>query len=84
MFSPTRGWKILRKRPFGTTKHSWPFRLDSPLALPTGIFTVGSPISTAGGLVFMAGGLDRAFRALDAASSDQLIASALPRKNKPD
>ncbi|MES2472008.1 MAG: PQQ-binding-like beta-propeller repeat protein, partial [Pseudomonadota bacterium] len=70
--------KILWKRPFGTTKHSGPFGLDSPLAFPTGIFTVGGPISTASGLVFMAGGLDRQFRALDAASGDELWSAPLP------
>lgn len=70
--------KIAWKRSYGTARHSGPFGLDNPLPLPTGIYNVGGPISTAGGLVFMAGGLDRAFRALDSNTGDELWSADLP------
>jgi quinoprotein glucose dehydrogenase len=70
--------KIAWKHTYGTARHSGPFGLDNPLPLPTGIYTVGGPISTAGGLVFVAGGLDRALRALDSSTGDELWSADLP------
>lgn len=70
--------KIAWKRSYGTARHSGPFGLDNPLALPTGIYSVGAPTSTAGGLVFMAGGMDRTFRALDSSTGDEVWRADLP------
>jgi len=43
-----------------------------------GAISLGGPIVTAGGLVFMAGTVDRAFRALDIATGKELWKADLP------
>ncbi len=63
-------WRI----PLGTTRDVAPFGV----ALPTGIFNIGGPITTAGGLTFIAATVDNYFRAFDTETGAALWKARLP------
>ena len=58
----------------GTTEELAPLGLALPLGTPT----VGGPIATAGGLVFIGAAFDKYLRAYDAGTGEQLWAGRLP------
>jgi quinoprotein glucose dehydrogenase len=65
--------EIRWRRPFGQARRygiTLPDRWGSPL--------VGGPIVTAGGLIFMAGSMDRKIRALDVRTGEELWQEDLP------
>jgi len=66
----------------GETKWTVPLGAHPELierGLPsTGMLSIGGPIATAGGLIFIAGTKDRTFRAFDKATGEQLWEAALP------
>jgi quinoprotein glucose dehydrogenase len=66
--------KIAWRRPVGTMEE--PFPDISTRA--TGSVTLGGPIVTAGGLIFMGGTMDRRFRAFSADTGQELWSTTLP------
>jgi quinoprotein glucose dehydrogenase len=70
--------KIVWQRPLGTTGGMGPFHTHAMVALPTGIFTMGGSITTAGGLVFIAGTTDDRLRAFDEKTGKELWETHLP------
>ncbi len=63
-------WRV----PFGSTRGlaPWPFWFD------WGVPSMGGPLVTAGGLVFIGAAMDGYFRAYDVESGDELWRDALP------
>jgi quinoprotein glucose dehydrogenase len=61
-------WKV----PLGSVE-----RLASPDAAPTGTPSLGGPVATAGGLVFIAGTTDRRIRAFDSRTGKEAWVAAL-------
>ncbi|WP_413722341.1 membrane-bound PQQ-dependent dehydrogenase, glucose/quinate/shikimate family [Sodalis sp. RH24] len=70
--------KIAWERPVGTTRDMNIFNTHTNAPLPTGIFSIGGNIITAGGLVFMGATADNYLRAFDEASGKQLWQARLP------
>ena len=66
--------KIIWKRPLGTTEEVAPFGL----ALPTGVFNIGGPITTSQGLIFIGAAIDDYFRAFDINNGEELWKAKLP------
>lgn len=64
-------WEI----PFGTTRDMLPF---FPFGLDFGMPSMGGPIVTASGLVFIGASMDRALRAYDVESGELLFEGRLP------
>jgi quinoprotein glucose dehydrogenase len=65
--------KIVWRRTLGTTKD-----LAHGLALPLGTPSLGGPVVTAGGLVFIGAAMDDYLRAFDVASGEELWKGRLP------
>lgn len=70
--------KISWERPVGTTRDMNILNTHNNAALPTGIFTMGGNIITAGGLIFMGATADDYLRAFDEASGKELWRGRLP------
>jgi quinoprotein glucose dehydrogenase len=66
--------KILWEKTLGTTEELAPLGL----AMAWGTPTLGGPVSTGGGVVFIGGTLDRYLRAFDSSSGAELWAGRLP------
>ena len=66
--------KIMWKRPLGTTEEVAPFGL----ALPTGVFNIGGPITTSQGLIFIGAAIDDHFRAFNINNGEELWKAKLP------
>jgi quinoprotein glucose dehydrogenase len=66
--------KILWRRALGTTEEVAPLGL----AFNTGMATLGAPVVTAGGLVFIGAAMDRYLRAFDAKTGAELWRGRLP------
>ena len=67
--------KVLWEKTLGSSRDQapWPFWL-----LDTGALTLGGPIVTAGGLVFIAATTEKTIRAFDAANGEELWSRRLP------
>ncbi|MGL9723503.1 membrane-bound PQQ-dependent dehydrogenase, glucose/quinate/shikimate family [Sodalis sp. (in: enterobacteria)] len=70
--------KISWERPVVTTRDMNILNTHTNAALPTGIFTMGGNIITAGGLIFMGATADDYLRAFDEASGKELWRGRLP------
>jgi quinate dehydrogenase (quinone) len=66
------------KKPAGTTNEMGPLGLKFGLPLPMGVPISAGTITTQGGLVFMAGTMDRYIRAFDIHTGDELWRYHLP------
>jgi len=66
--------RILWEKPLGTSEEHFPLGI----ALATGTATLGGPVATAGGLVFIGATTDRYLRAFDAANGAELWRGRLP------
>jgi quinoprotein glucose dehydrogenase len=66
--------KILWEKPIGTTEELAPLGI----AMGTGTPTLGGPVATVGGVVFIGATLDRYLRAFDSVSGKELWAGRLP------
>jgi quinoprotein glucose dehydrogenase len=66
--------RILWEKPLGTSEEHFPLGV----ALATGTATLGGPVATAGGLVFIGATTDRYLRAFDAANGAELWRGRLP------
>ena len=66
--------EILWQRPFGTV----PDLIPIPLPLEPGLPSLGGPIATAGGLVFIGASMDGYLRAYDAETGEELWRDRLP------
>ena len=84
---PPYGWlavidlktqELLWKKPVGTTNESGPFGMKVGVSLPMGVPQSAGTIVTQGGLVFIAGTMDRYIRAYDINSGEQLWRYHLP------
>ena len=65
---------IAWQRPLGTTRDHAPLGLP----LPTGVFNIGGPLTTAGGLVFIGATIDNYLRAFDVQTGAELWRGRLP------
>jgi quinoprotein glucose dehydrogenase len=66
---------IVWQRPFGLGRR---FGITVPEFMNWGSAIIGGPITTAGGLIFMGGSMDKKFRALDVDTGEELWAAELP------
>ncbi|WP_199743150.1 membrane-bound PQQ-dependent dehydrogenase, glucose/quinate/shikimate family [Sphingomonas ginsenosidivorax] len=70
--------KIAWSKPLGTVQDTGPLGIATGLQVPIGMPTLGGPITTASGLIFMAGTQDYYLRALDLRSGRELWKGRLP------
>jgi quinoprotein glucose dehydrogenase len=70
--------QVIWRRVLGTARDSGPFRTSLGLPIPIGIPSQGGAIVTRGGLVFIAGTLDRYLRAFDIKTGKELWRARLP------
>ena len=70
--------KIVWQRPLGTTGGMGPLHTHIMAPLPTGIFSMGGSITTASGLIFIAGTTDDMLRAYDERDGKLLWETHLP------
>ncbi|HEY8852024.1 MAG TPA: pyrroloquinoline quinone-dependent dehydrogenase, partial [Gemmatimonadaceae bacterium] len=73
----TTKWSV----PLGTSEGLEKIGIKVPADIP-GAINLGGPITTAGGLVFIGGTLDRYFRAFDVSNGRELWKAALPAGGK--
>jgi quinoprotein glucose dehydrogenase len=77
-------WGTLAAVDLNTGETAWTVPLGTHPELaeqgrpPTGMLSIGGPIATAGGLIFIAGTEDRKLRAFDKATGEQLWETTLP------
>ena len=72
--SQTIAWQV----PLGTVEDNGPLGIKMHVPMPTGMPTVGGPVTTASGLVFYAGTLDHNIRAFDLATGKEVWKHRLP------
>ena len=65
---------IAWQRPLGTTRDHAPLGLP----LPTGVFNIGGPLTTAGGLIFIGATIDNYLRGFDVETGAELWRARLP------
>ena len=65
---------IVWQRPLGTTRDHVPLGLP----LPTGVFNIGGPLTTAGGLIFIGATIDDFLRGFDVETGEELWRARLP------
>ncbi|MCX7864388.1 MAG: PQQ-binding-like beta-propeller repeat protein, partial [Novosphingobium sp.] len=70
--------KLVWSRPLGSARDSGPLMIPSRLPFTIGTMTFGGPMATAGGLVFVGGSQDHAFRAFDSETGEMLFEADLP------
>jgi quinoprotein glucose dehydrogenase len=70
--------QVVWRRVLGTARDSGPFHTSLGLPIPIGIPSQGGAIVTRGGLVFIAGTLDRYLRAFDVKTGRELWRARLP------
>lgn len=70
--------KIVWSRPIGTVQDTGPLGIALGVKAPIGLPTLGGPITTASGLIFMAGTQDYYLRALDIRTGKELWRGRLP------
>lgn len=70
----TIAWQV----PLGTVEDNGPFGIKMGVPMPTGMPTVGGPVTTASGLIFYAGTLDHNIRAFDIATGKEVWKYRLP------
>jgi quinate dehydrogenase (quinone) len=70
--------ELLWKRPIGTAKDSGPWGIRSRLPITVGTPQMGGTVTTAGGLIFIAGTFDNTFRAIELATGKELWQRAIP------
>ncbi|WPB55855.1 membrane-bound PQQ-dependent dehydrogenase, glucose/quinate/shikimate family [Xylophilus sp. GOD-11R] len=67
-------WQV----PLGTTEATGPWEIPTHLPIPIGMPTRGGPVTTASGLIFMAGTQDPYLRAMDVRTGRELWKGRLP------
>jgi quinate dehydrogenase (quinone) len=70
--------KVVWSIPLGTLQDSGPLGIAMHLPIPIGLPAIGGPVTTASGLVFMAGTQDHYIRALDVRTGRELWKGRLP------
>ncbi len=70
--------KVVWSIPLGTLQDSGPLGLAMHLPIPIGLPAIGGPVTTASGLIFMAGTQDHYIRALDIRTGRELWKGRLP------
>ena len=70
--------KIVWSVPMGTVEDTGPMGIAMHLPIPVGLPTLGGPVTTASGLVFMAGTQDYYIRAMDIKTGRELWKGRLP------
>lgn len=70
--------KLVWSKPLGTAEGSGPLGIASRIPLRMGAPNFGGSLTTAGGLVFIAAGQDRRFRAFDIANGKEVWSTKLP------
>lgn len=70
--------KVVWSVPMGTVEDTGPLGIAMHLPMPVGLPTLGGPVTTASGLVFMAGTQDYYLRAMDIKTGRELWKGRLP------
>jgi membrane-bound PQQ-dependent dehydrogenase (glucose/quinate/shikimate family) len=70
--------KLVWSKPLGTAEGSGPLGIPSHIPLRMGAPNFGGSLTTAGGLVFIAGAQDRRLRAYDIANGEEVWSARLP------
>ncbi len=70
--------QIAWRHVFGTARDTGPYGVPSRLPVPSGIFSAGGSLTTAGGLLFIGATADATFRALDLETGTELWHDYLP------
>jgi len=70
--------KVVWSVPMGTVEDTGPMGIAMHLPMPVGLPTLGGPVTTASGLVFMAGTQDYYLRAMDVKTGRELWKGRLP------
>ncbi|WP_261398286.1 membrane-bound PQQ-dependent dehydrogenase, glucose/quinate/shikimate family [Maritimibacter alkaliphilus] len=70
--------EVLWSKPLGTIRDAGPLGMPTGLGIPIGLPTLGGSVTTASGLVFMAGTQDYYIRALDVHTGEELWKGRLP------
>jgi len=70
--------KVVWSVPMGTVEDTGPMGIAMHLPMPVGLPTLGGPVTTASGLVFMAGTQDYYLRAMDIKTGRELWKGRLP------
>lgn len=70
--------KVVWQRPFGTAAASGPLGMRSHLPLPMGVPSLGGPITTRSGVIFIGASQDRTISAYELATGRKLWQQALP------
>jgi len=70
--------KVVWSIPLGTLQDSGPLGIAMHLPIPIGLPAIGGPVTTASGLIFMAGTQDHYIRALDIRTGRELWKGRLP------
>ena len=70
--------QLLWERPIGSAKDSGPFNIPTRLPLNVGAPQTGGTVTTAGGLIFIAGTFDNTVRAMDLLTGKELWQHPLP------
>jgi len=70
--------KLLWERPIGSAKASGPFGIPTRLPVTIGTPQGGGTVTTAGGLIFLAGTYDNTIRAMDLRTGEELWQNPLP------
>lgn len=70
--------ELLWERPIGSARHSGPLGISSGLPLMVGTPQTGGTVTTAGGLIFIAGTFDNTIRAVDLFSGEVRWENPLP------
>lgn len=70
--------KVLWSKPLGTLQDAGPLGIAMHMPIPIGLPAIGGPITTASGLVFMAGTQDHFIRAFDISNGRELWKGRLP------
>jgi quinate dehydrogenase (quinone) len=74
--------QIVWNHRLGTANESGPLGLKIGLPLPMGVPLAAGPIVTKGGVIFIGGGMDRFFRAIDLKTGKELWREALPNASQ--
>jgi membrane-bound PQQ-dependent dehydrogenase (glucose/quinate/shikimate family) len=69
---------LLWERPIGSSKHSGPLGIPTLLPLTVGTPQTGGTVTTAGGLIFIAGTFDNTVRAMNLMNGEELWQNSLP------
>ncbi|MBL4820968.1 MAG: membrane-bound PQQ-dependent dehydrogenase, glucose/quinate/shikimate family [Gammaproteobacteria bacterium] len=70
--------ELLWERPIGTAKDTGPFNIPTRLPITVGTPMTGGTVTTAGGIIFIAGTFDKTVRAVNLLTGEELWQNSIP------